>query len=270
MAMTMLVVLFKDGQSSGNTAPKEIKTQSGVAMVLVPDGWFVMGDAKGSGDEKPHKVYVSAFYMDKYEVTQEEYERVMGENPARWKGVKNPVEQVRWSDAAKYCNARSRREGLEPCYDPKTWAYNPKANGYRLPTEAEWEYAARAGTETRYSFGDNSSDVKNYAWFKENSGGRPRPVGQKLSNPWGLYDMHGNVWEWCEDFYQVDYYQKSPEKNPSGPSNGKKKVVRGGGWSSRADECRSAFRNNEASVYSDVCFGFDVYGFRCVRSHTLR
>jgi formylglycine-generating enzyme required for sulfatase activity len=253
-------------QSSSGDSPKAIKTKSGVEMILVPGGAFTMGDKQGDVDEEPHEVYIDSFYIDKYPVTQEEYEKVMGENPSRWKGRKNPVEQVRWSDAVKYCNARSRREGLQPCYDLETWECNFDANGYRLPTEAEWEYACRAGTKTSYSFGDDSKKLRNYAWFKENSSGRPRPVGQKLPNPWGIHDMYGNVFEWCNDFYKVDYYQESPEKNPRGPESGDTKIVRGGSWNSPPDKCRSSYRYNENPGYSDVCFGYDIYGFRCVRN----
>ncbi|MCD6506198.1 formylglycine-generating enzyme family protein [Candidatus Poribacteria bacterium] len=246
--------------------PKEVKTESGVEMILLPGGWFIMGDDKGEVDERPaHKIYVAPFYMDKYLVTQEEYERVMGENPSRWKGKRNPVEQVRWSDAVRYCNARSRLEGLQPCYNLETWECDFDADGYRLPTEAEWEFACRAVTKTRYFFGDNPRKLKLYAWFKENSGGRPRPVGRKLPNPWGLYDMYGNVWEWCNDFYKVDYYGESPLKNPKGPKTGNTKVLRGGSWNSKAEECRSSYRYNENPGYTDVCFGYDIYGFRCVR-----
>ena len=132
-------------QGSSSNPPNAIKTKSGVEMMLIPAGWFVMGDKQGEVDEILHKVYIDSFYIDKYPVTQEEYEKVMGENPSRWKGSKNPVEQIRWSDAVKYCNARSRLEGLQPCYDLETWECNFDANGYRLPTEAEWEYACRAG-----------------------------------------------------------------------------------------------------------------------------
>jgi len=248
--------------------PTPVETESGVEMILLPAGWVTIGDAQGSADEKPpHKVWLNGFYIDKYEVTQEEFERLTGENPSRWKGGNNPVERVRWSDAVKYCNARSLEEGLEPCYDLETWECNFEADGYRLPTEAEWEYACRAGTTTRYSFGDKPEKLRLYAWYKENAAGRARPVGRKLPNPWGLYDMHGNVAEWCNDFYQVDYYKESPEKNPWGPKSSDTRIIRGGSWDSNADKCRSSFRYNEDPGYADVCFGYEVYGFRAVKAH---
>jgi len=249
------------------TEPKEITTESGVQMILLPGGTFTMGDENGEIDETPHEVTVGPFLIDKFEVTQEEYERVMGDNPSKFKGNRNPVEQVRWSDAVRYCNERSRLEGLEPAYDLKTWTCRFEANGYRLPTEAEWEYAARAGTNTAYSFGNSEAKLRQHAWFKANAGGKPRPVGQLRPNPWGLFDMHGNVWEWCNDFYKVDYYAESPKNNPKGPESGDKKVLRGGCWNSTPDACRSAYRYNENPAYTDACFGYDIYGFRCVRSY---
>ena len=247
-----------------------IQTTTGVEMVLIPGGWFEMGsDEELEIDETLHKVYVSPLYIDKHEVTQEEYERVMGKNPSRWKSEKNPVEQIRWANAAEYCNARSRLEGLQPAYDPKTWQCDFEANGYRLPTEAEWEYAVRAGTKTRCFFGDSPSKLKLHGWFKENCTRGPRPVCQKQPNAWGLYDTYGSVWEWCNDFYKEDYYLESPEKDPRGPKTGENRVVRGGCWDSRPDECRSSYRNYENPGYTDVCFGKDIHGFigfRCVRS----
>jgi formylglycine-generating enzyme required for sulfatase activity len=234
-------------------------------MVRIAGGSFIMGD-KTQVDGPPHEVAVSSFYMDKNLVAQEEYQRLMGANPSRWKGGKNPVEQVRWSDAVRFCNRRSELENLQPCYDLKTWKCNFQANGYRLPTEAEWEYACRAGTSTAYFFGDNASKLGEYAWFDRNAGGRPQPVGQKLPNPWGLCDMCGNLWQWCNDFYKVDYYQQAPREDPKGPEAGETKVVRGGAWRFSAESCRSGYRYNERPGYADVCFGYDIYGFRCVRA----
>ncbi|MCP4258455.1 MAG: formylglycine-generating enzyme family protein [Planctomycetes bacterium] len=271
--LSVVLILFQgckrkapdNAQKNSAEATGEIKAESGLEMVQLPAGRFTMGDEKEI-DAQPHAVVISSFYIDKYPVTQEQYKKVMGENPSRWKADKNPVEQVRWSDAVKFCNARSLKEDLQPCYDLQTWQCNFDADGYRLPTEAQWEYACRAGTKTMYFFGNDSSKLADYAWLDENSGGKPHPVGQKLPNPWGLYDMHGNVWQWCNDFYQVDYYQQSPEENPKGPEAGETKVVRGGAWKFSADSCRSGYRYNEDPGYSDVCFGYDIYGFRCVRN----
>jgi len=252
-----------------NDVPVVAPKGSAVEMALIPGGWFEMGSAENREMDEPlHRVYVGPFYIDRHEVTQAEYERVTGENPSRWKNADNPAEQIRWANAATYCNARSRLEGLEPAYDPETWECNFEADGYRLPTEAEWEYAARAGAETEYFFGDDPAALKQHAWFKENCSRRPRPVGQREPNAWGLYDVYGNVWEWCNDFYQEDYYPESPEKDPRGPASGENRVVRGGCWNSRPDECRSAYRNYEDPGYTDVCFGKDIHGFvgfRCVR-----
>ncbi|PYJ79234.1 MAG: hypothetical protein DME22_25710, partial [Verrucomicrobia bacterium] len=271
-----------DATTPPDTAPKApathstasgVTNQSGTdpksEMVRISEGRFMMGD-KAEVDATPHEVLVSPFYIDKHLVTQEQFQKVMGANPSRWKGDKNPVEQVRWSDAVRFCNKRSELEGLQPCYDLKTWKCNFDANGYRLPTEAEWEYACRAGTTTAYFFGDAPSKLGDYAWFDKNSGGHPRPTGQKQTNPWGLYDMCGNVWEWCNDFYKVDYYQEAPREDPRGPAQGETKVVRGGAWRFSAESCRSGYRYNENPGYADVCFGYDIYGFRCVRKAELQ
>jgi sulfatase modifying factor 1 len=234
-------------------------------MALIQGGKFMMGEGS-EPDAAPHEVSVSSFYIDKNLVTQEQFQKVMGSNPSRWKGDKNPVEQVRWSDAVTYCNKRSEQEGVQPCYDLKTWQCNFEANGYRLPTEAEWEYACRAGTSTAYHFGADASKIGDYAWYEKNAGGKPRPVGQKKPNAWDLYDMSGNVWQWCNDFYKVDYYAESPKQDPRGPKEGPNKVVRGGAWRFSADNCRAGYRYNESPGYADVCFGYDIYGFRCVRN----
>jgi formylglycine-generating enzyme required for sulfatase activity len=236
-------------------------------MVLIKGGKFLMGD-KNEVDATPHEVTVSPYYLDARLVTQDQFQKLMGANPARWKGGNNPVEQVRWSDAVKYCNKRSESEGLQPCYDLQNWSCNFEATGYRLPTEAEWEFACRAGTTTRYFFGDTPAKLGDYAWFDKNSGGHPRPVGQKQPNPLGLYDMCGNLWQWCNDFYQVDYYQESPKQDPRGPAMAENKVVRGGAWKFSDENCRSGYRYNESPGYADVCFGYDIYGFRCARNAT--
>jgi len=246
------------------SSPANPTSADAPGMVRMAGGKFLMGD-KDEVDAPLHEVVVSSFLMDTHLVTQEQFQKLMGANPSRWKGEKNPVEQLRWSDAVKFCNKRSEAEGLQPCYDLKTLQCNFEATGYRLPTEAEWEYACRAGTATAYFFGNDPGKLGDYAWFEKNSGGHPRPVAQKQPNPWGLYDMVGNVWEWCNDFYKVDYYQGAPRENPRGPAEGQNKVLRGGAWRFSGDNCRSGYRYNENPGSADVCFGYDIYGFRCVR-----
>lgn len=238
-------------------------------MVLLKGGSFQMGDPDEI-DAPVHEVSLSPFHIDTHLVTQALYERLMNSNPSRWKSEGNPVEQVRWSDAVRFCNKRSEAEGLQPCYNLETWSCNFEANGYRLPTEAEWEYACRAGTATPYFFGSTTAKLGDYAWFERNSDGHPQPVGRKKPNPWGLYDICGNVWEWCNDFYQVDYYENSAKSDPTGPTEGETKVVRGGAWRFSDDSCRSGYRYNESPGYADVCFGYDIYGFRCVRNASAK
>jgi formylglycine-generating enzyme required for sulfatase activity len=243
---------------------EQAKTSPGAAMVRLAGGRFLMG-LKPEPDALPHAVTVSPFYIDKHLVSQRLYTQIMGQNPSRWQAEANPVEQVRWSDAVRFCNRRSQLDGLRPCYDLATWQCNFAANGYRLPTEAEWEYACRAGTTALFFFGDEPAKLGAHAWYDQNSGGHPHPVGQKRPNAWGLYDMAGNVWQWCHDLYQVDYYQVSPPQDPRGPDNGKTRVVRGGSWRASDQACRAGYRYNENPGYADVCFGYDIYGFRCVR-----
>jgi len=243
-----------------------IQPKSGGEMVLLPSGSFRMGDSAGRPDETPHDVSVSSFYIDKHLVTQELYEKILGVNPSKRKALKNPVERTQWTDAILFCNKCSELEGLTPCYDLNTRQCNFAVDGYRLPTEAEWEYACRAGSAGKYCFGDAENELPRYAWFKPQSQGKTHPVGEKRPNRWGLYDMHGNVWQWCNDWYGEGYYAESPVANPHGPATGKMRVLRGGAWDSTAEKCRSAYRHKEFPVYTDACFGIDSNGFRRVRN----
>jgi sulfatase modifying factor 1 len=249
-------------------APPTITTKSGIEMVVIPAGSFEMGSRQG-GEEPVHRVALDSFLMDRHEVTQAEYEK-LGKieafpNPSHFQGPDLPVEQVTWPQAARFCNARSRLEGLKPCYNEDTGACDFAADGYRLPTEAEWEYTCRAGMDTDYSFGTDARNLGEFAWFADNAGKKTHPIGQKKPNPWGLFDMHGNVAEWCQDVYDRGYYQSSPAKNPRGPADGREYVLRGGSWKSAADALRSSYRLGETPGFSDACLARDAIGFRCVR-----
>jgi formylglycine-generating enzyme required for sulfatase activity len=255
----------------GGDLPATIVSKSGIEMVVIPAGSFAMGSRQGRTDERPvHQVWIDSFLMDRHEVTQGDWDKIGQKealaNPSHFKGPDLPVEQVTWPQAARFCNARSRFEGLQPCYNEDTGVCDFAANGYRLPTEAEWEYACRAGTDADYSFGNDTRHLDNFAWFTDNSAKKTHPVAQKKPNPWGLYDMHGNVAEWCQDVYGQGYYQVSPDKNPRGPADGKQYVLRGGSWKSPAEALRSAFRLGDTPGFSDACLARDAIGFRCVRS----
>lgn len=257
-------------QSLADSGPAEkpttIQTPAGLEMVLIPAGQFIMGDDAGDGDEKPaHRVQLSAFYIDATEVTQASFQAMLGRNPAKWAGPDRPVERTSWLAAVQFCNMRSTREGLTPCYDLKTLKCDFTADGYRLPTEAEWEYACRAGTAGGWSFGDDRGALGKHAWFKENGGKTTHAVRAKLPNPWGLYDMHGNVAEWCNDFYGDYDAAATPQVDPRGPDSGDERVLRGGSWAVGAASCRSAARHSAPPGLADVCFGYEAYGFRCVR-----
>jgi len=256
----------RPSQPAATVAPEKITTKLGVEMVHLPAGEFLMGNDEGEDDETPaHSVRLGAFYIDVCEVTQEDYLKLTGKSPSKFKGAQRPVDQVSWLDAIQYCNMRSLREGFKPCYNPATLACDFTADGYRLPSEAEWEYACRAGTATRWSFGDSAAKLAEHAWFKANADKTTHPVKEKAANPWGLYDMHGNVSEWCNDFYAEGYDPQDPGQDPCGPDSGEMRVVRGGCWATSDESCRSSARGSESPGFVDVCFKREAYGFRCVR-----
>jgi formylglycine-generating enzyme len=245
--------------------PTVVRTGSGIEMVLIPAGRFVMGRDGDAPEQGPaHEVQIDAFLMDRYEVTQAAYAQVEPVNGSHFKGDQLPTEMVSWGKAALYCNMRSEAEGLQPCYSD-TGQCDFEANGYRLPTEAEWEYACRAGNDALYGFGADARELDQCAWYAGNANKKTHPVGRKKPNAWGLFDMHGNVAEWCNDFFDADYYQHSPPDNPRGPAEGEKNVLRGGHWGASAESCTSAFRAGEDPGVSDACFARDAIGFRCVR-----
>lgn len=270
LTLIILSGLSCEKASDSNIAagrPRIVNTKIGMEMVLLPAGWFEMGSEEGEVDELPvHKVWVDSFLMDRYEVTQEQYAKLAGSNPSHFRDNDRPVDTVTWADAALYCNLRSRAEDLQPCYDEETAECNFAANGYRLPTEAEWEYACRSGTDTEFFFGSDMRKLKIYAWYAENSHDRTHPVGQKKPNAFGLYDMYGNVAEWCNDVYSGDHYKVSLSRNPRGPKEGDKQVLRGGAWDSSIDSCRSAWRTGEEFGFVDACIAQNTIGFRCVRN----
>ncbi|MDO9633977.1 MAG: SUMF1/EgtB/PvdO family nonheme iron enzyme [Paludibacter sp.] len=214
------------------------ETVKGVSfeMIAIKGGTFQMGSNDGESDEKPlHQVTVSDFMMGKTEVTQALWQAVMGtsaslSNPSNFKGNNLPVEQVSWNDCQEFIKKLNQLTGKQ----------------YRLPTEAEWEYAAGGGATNRTKWaGTNSeSNLGEYAWYSSNSGSKTQPVGTKKPNALGLYDMSGNVWEWCSDWYGSDYYRSSPQTNPQGPSSGSYRVGRSGSWFNDANYCRSAFRGS--------------------------
>jgi formylglycine-generating enzyme required for sulfatase activity len=240
-------------------------------MVFLPGGTFSMGSDRGASDEAPvHKVAVSAFAIDKFEVTHEMYAKVQLPDPSHWRdNPRGPVERIRWRDAKQYCNERSLLEGLKPCYNEKTpdWTCDFSASGYRLPTEAEWEFASLAGGSGPFEFG-SPEKLRQFGWFAENAEQKTHTVGQKKPNRWGIFDLYGNVSEWCEDVYSPAYYQASLATDPVGPpypGGDVSRVIRGGSWRSSPEQCRSSARQGERTGDSDACFSTDYCGFRCVR-----
>lgn len=220
-------------------------------FIRIPAGTFLMGAQEyedSSSKEKPrHKVNISkAFYIGKYEVTQQQWLAVMGGvNPSNFLSPDRPVDEVSWNNVQVFIEKLNAME---------------KSSAYRLPTEAEWEYAARAGSEAAYCYGDDPKalQLSQYAWYEQNSAKQTHPVGTLLPNGWGIYDMHGNVAEWVQDKYDKNYYSVSPEKDPTGPTMGKKRVVRGGSWINQPYSCRSAARGYYSEDYTDSDFGFRI------------
>jgi len=237
--------------------PVETTNSIGMKLKLIPAGEFQMGSPDSGSDardrEKPqHLVQITKpFYLGVYEITQQQYEKVMGKNPTRFKGAKNPVDSMTWTEAVEFC----RRLSELP---------EEKAAGhvYRLPTEAEWEYSCRAGTTTKYSLGDSDSQLGEYAWFEKNSGDTTHPVGQKKVNSWGLCDMHGNVWEWCQDWYGS--YPSGSVTDPQGPKSGSRRSLRGGAFNYQPSHVRSAVRD-----YALPGGRATVFGFRVARTYNL-
>jgi len=237
--------------------PKEITNSIGMKLVLIPKGTFMMGSPESEEahreDETQHEVTISKdYYLGVYEVTQAQYEKVIGKNPSHFQGaiVGNynadlPVEQVSWDDAVEFCKKLSELPEEKKA-----------GRVYRLPTEAQWEYACRAGSKTAYSFDDEEGLLPEHGWFKRNSSNRTHTVGLLEPNAWGLYDMHGNVWEWCSDWYGD--YPKGALSDPTGPKEGSLRVVRGGGWLFGAASCRSAIRSRNDPSYRYSGIGFRV------------
>jgi formylglycine-generating enzyme required for sulfatase activity len=206
----------------------------GIKFIFIQSGCFQMGNKKPPtdrtvGETPSHRVCIDKpFYMAETEVTQKQWEDVMGNNPSKSKVEDKPVDRVSWNDVQEFIQKLNAKEG---------------GNSFRLPTEAEWEYAARAGSDADYSFGDNPDRLSTYAWYG-NLGykGTPHEVAQKQANAWGLYDMYGNVWEWVQDWYDGTYYSNSPVNNPKGPESGKYRVYRGGSYIGKPSNLRSAVR----------------------------
>jgi formylglycine-generating enzyme required for sulfatase activity len=258
LLLILLIAVWCEDSTHGQQPVKSITNTIGMKLNKIPAGTFLMGSPEGEtgrrDDETQHPVTISKpFYMQTTEVTQGQWKEVMGTEP--WKGkryVKEgpnyPATYVSWNDAVAYCKNLSEKEG-------KT---------YRLPTEAEWEYACRAGTETRWSFGDDEKELGDYAWYRDNVYDidelYAHQVGLKKPNAFGLYDMHGNVWEWCHDYFEEDYYKQSPEMDPTGPTSGSFRVFRGGSWFVYSRVTRSAHRRR-----FDAAARSNYFGFRLVR-----
>ncbi|MDK2947891.1 MAG: hypothetical protein PWQ63_1051 [Methanolobus sp.] len=232
-----------EGIDNKNTG-KVYVNSIGIEFVLIPSGKFMMGSKQDATARPVHEVTISEpFFLGKYPVTQKEWISIMGSNPSLFKSHDNhPVEQVSWDDVQEFISKLNKKEGTDK---------------YRLPSEAEWEYACRAGTTSKYHFGDDESDLDDYGWY---SGKTTYPVGQKKPNPWGLYDMNGNVWEWCEDKWHSSFEGAPEDGSAWGDSSSFLRIDRGGCWSSLSRFCRSALRS--ANIADDR-MGFT--GFRILK-----
>ena len=262
-SLVVASLLLTLGLSASAQAPRGEQILKRFAAEFVPltpgEGKFPASFTMGSPKDKPaaeqpaHKVTFNyEFAIGKYEVTQELYELIAGRNPSKWRGSRNSVEMVDWNEANAFCTkvtVELRKQKLIK-----------DTEKIRLPSEAEWEYACRAATTTDFSFGDDVNDLGKYAWFTGNAKGNDPPVGVKKPNAWDLYDMHGYVWEWCADTWQTDYKDAPADGGPR-RADGKERVVRGGAWTTVADECRSAYRGHRPIEAR----GPDI-GFRCVRA----
>jgi formylglycine-generating enzyme required for sulfatase activity len=253
VVVCVAVVAICGCDRSDPTPPVELPESAdsfGMKFNLIPAGTFTMGEGDEADDQLfqalVHEVTLTKpFKMGVHEVTQAQYEQVMKNNPSNFKGAENPVENVSWEDAVEFCRKLSELP-----------AEKAAGNVYRLPTEAEWEYACRAGTTTNFSFGDDESDLCDYAWCDSNSADKTHPVGRKQPNAWGLYDMHGNVLEWCQDWYGD--YRSGSVTNPVGFKSGSRRVFRGGSWSDSAVYCRSAYRYGLFPSFRLINYGFRV------------
>jgi formylglycine-generating enzyme required for sulfatase activity len=260
-------------------AAKSLPLAAPDGMVYVEGGSFQMGSADGENNEKPlREVSVSPFFIGKYEVTQDQWREVMGYDNSYFTGTALPVERVSWYEAVEFCNKLSLKEGLSPCYVIDSEDYDPynkstsddlkwivscvwTANGYRLPTEAEWEYAARGGSRGRGYLYSGSDSLGAVAWYEENSGWSSQPIGTKAPNELGVHDLTGNVQEWCWDWYGRDYYADGQNSDPRGPESGSYRVLRGGSWFNNDYNCRNAVR-----YYFIADCQYFYFGFRVARS----
>jgi len=259
LSVMLFFAFIHGGCSKGPEPSLECEEIGGITMVTIPAGSFRMGYDFISGDdddgvaryypdEQPvHTVTLRSFQIGSTEITREQYLSVMENDPSSFEGESDlPVTNVGATRALEFCNRMSELSGLEPCYDPATGKCDFDKNGFRLPTEAEWEYSCRGGTTTHFNSGNERADLERAGWFLDNSGGHPHSVGGKEPNAWGLYDMHGNVWESCYDGYDETFafgnYPESPVADPTGHDNFNLRIIRGGGWYSEASECRSAVR----------------------------